>query len=405
MSVPGRVVVIGAGVMGAWTAHWLQRRGADVLLLDLYGAGNSLASSGDESRVIRSAHGPDEFYARWVIAAWDEWRALERDAGIPLVHEIGTLWMAHDPQGFEAASMRVLDRLGVAYERLERDQIARRWPILNADEIEFGMFEPRAGALMARRAVAAAVDRFVANGGEFRITRALPPRTDGAQGLAAIDLADGSSERGDEFVFACGPWLPFVFPGLLSEVIRVTRQEVIYFAPPPGDARFLAGPMPVWVDYDAAFYGIPSIEARGVKVAPDWLGPDVDPDRHERRLSDERIEASRRFLRGRFPLLADAPVIEGRICQYESTADGHFLIVRHPELSNAWILGGGSGHAYKHGPMIGEYVAALVCDDAARAGELAPPDDRFALRQREPKAVLRTSGRPPVETRPTAVVH
>jgi glycine/D-amino acid oxidase-like deaminating enzyme len=398
MSVPGRVVVIGAGVMGAWTAHHLRRRGADVLLVDLYGAGNSLSSSGDESRVIRTAHGPDEFYARWVMAAWDEWRALEGDTGLPLVHEIGTLWMAHDPRGFEAASLAVLARLGVDVERLEPSEVASRWPVVNAEEIGFAMYEPHAGAIMARRAVAAAVERFVRDGGEFRIASAHPAATDGGDGLARLRLSDGSSERADAFVFACGPWLPFVFPELLRDVIRVTRQEVIYLAPPPGDARFVAGAMPVWVDYDGAFYGIPSIEGRGFKVAPDWLGPEVHPDRHERRLSDERIDASRRFLSGRFPALAEAPVVEGRICQYESTADGHFLIVRHPSLANAWIVGGGSGHGYKHGPMIGAYVAALVAGDDATARELGPPDDRFALRERIPAAVLRTSGRPPAET-------
>ncbi|MDQ3880530.1 MAG: FAD-dependent oxidoreductase, partial [Chloroflexota bacterium] len=372
MTVPGRVVVVGAGVMGAWTAESLRRRGADVVLLDLYGPGNSLASSGDESRVIRVAHGPDEFYARWVLAAWDEWRRLERDAAVPLLHEVGTLWMAHDANGFEAAALETLTRLGVAVERLERDEIARRWPIIDAGEVLFGVFEHRAGALMARRAVAATVERFVRAGGEFRIGRALPPATDGGEGLATLRLSDGSSERADAFVFACGPWLPFVFPELLRGVIRVTRQEVIYLAPPPGDARFVAGPMPVWVDYDGAFYGIPSIEGRGCKLAPDWLGEEVDPDHFDRRLSDERIAATRRFLRGRFPLLADAPVVEGRVCQYESTADGHFLITRHPALSNAWIVGGGSGHGYKHGPMIGAYVAALVTGDDAALRDLAP---------------------------------
>ena len=404
MSAPARVIVIGAGVMGAWTAHWLRRSGADVLLLDLYGAGNSLSSSGDESRVIRTAHGPDEFYARWVMAAWTHWRDLERDAGIPLVHEIGTLWMAHDPQGFEAASMGTLERLGVPFERLEPDEVARRWPVINSAEFSFAMYEPRAGAIMARRAVAATVDRFVRGGGAFRVASAHPPVTDGGAGLTALELADGSSEPADAFVFACGPWLPFLFAELVGDVIRVTRQEVIYIAPPPGDDRFVAGRLPVWVDYDGAFYGIPSIEGRGVKVAPDWLGPEVHPDRQERRLSDERIDASRRFLRGRFPLLGDAPVVEGRICQYESTVDGHFLVVRHPQLTNAWIVGGGSGHAYKHGPMIGAYVSALVSGDDSAVRELGPADDRFALRQREPMAVLRTSGRPPSET-PTAVTH
>jgi glycine/D-amino acid oxidase-like deaminating enzyme len=172
--------------------------------------------------------------------------------------------------------------------------------------------------------------------------------------------------------------------------MTVAQQEIIYFATPPGDARFDAGNHPTWVEYDAAFYGLPSIEGRGFKVAPDWPGPMVDPDRQERRISDERIDASRAYLRRRFPALADQPVAEGRVCQYELTLDTHFIIDRHPALEGGWIVGGGSGHGFKHAPAIGEYLSALVLDEDA--GELAPPDDRFVLRARTAGLGMRTAG-------------
>ena len=398
MAAPHRVVVVGSGVMGAWTALWLRRSGTDVLLLDLYGPGNSLSSSGDESRVIRVAHGADEFYPRWVLHAWEAWRDLERAAGIPLLHEIGTLWFAHDEAGFETASARVLAGLGVESERLEPAEVARRYPGVAPDGFRFAMFEPRAGALMARRAVATVADEFVRAGGELRIARALPPSVTDADGaLGLLTLADGSVERADAFVFAGGPWLRSLFPDLLGATIGVTRQEVLYMAPPPGDGRFRAGALPVWVDYDEAFYGIPSLENRGFKLAPDWPGPEMDPDREERRPSETAVAATRAFLARRFPALADAPLSEARVCQYESTPDGHFLIDRHPALADSWIVGGGSGHGFKHGPAIGEYVAALVRGESATAAALAPPDARFRLGPRTPQAVLRTSGRPPAD--------
>ena len=171
-------------------------------------------------------------------------------------------------------------------------------------------------------------------------------------------------------------------------------------APPPGDARYQAGSLPVWVDYDQAFYGIPSIEGRGFKLAPDWPGPAVDPDRQERRLSDSAVQATRAFLARRFPGLATAPVAEGRVCQYETTADTHFVIDRHPDWSNAWILGGGSGHSFKHGPAIGEYASALVADDRSAVDELRPPDGRFAIGERRPGHGMRTSAAPPAEGAP-----
>ena len=199
----------------------------------------------------------------------------------------------------------------------------------------------------------------------------------------------------DAYVFAAGPWLPKLLGRVAGLELSVPQQEVIYFATPPGDARFDAGRAPTWVEYDAAFYGLPSIEGRGFKVAPDWPGPIVDPDRQERRISDERVEASRAYLRRRFPALADQPVSEGRVCQYELTADTHFIIDRHPTMVDAWIVGGGSGHGFKHGPVVGEYLSALVIGDSAAASHLAAPDDRFALRPRVSAPGMRTSGAAP----------
>ena len=218
-----RAIVVGAGVMGAWTALWLRRRGRDVLLLDLYGPGNSLSSSGDESRIIRASHGPDDFYPRWVARAWSQWRDVERRVGQPLLHEIGALWFAHREDGFEAASLATLRGLGMECERLARDEVARRYPVVAVDDVAFAVFEPRAGALMARRAVAAVADLFVSEGGELRIAAALPPtgsldgsdgrdgsdRSDESEGsdheLRSLRLADGSTVSADVFVIACGP--------------------------------------------------------------------------------------------------------------------------------------------------------------------------------------------------------
>ena len=377
------VIVIGAGVFGTWTARWLRRRGASVTLVDQYGPGNSLASSGDESRVTRSAHGADAHYPLWQRRSLDQWLQLDPD----LFVRTGVIWLAGRHDGFEAESADVLERLRIPTERLARATMAERWPQMVTRDLAWGLYEPEAGVVLARRAVAAAARAFVEEGGQLRIGLA---RVEGA------DLLIGDERLGaDAFVLAAGPWLPKLLGSVPGLELSVPQQEVIYFATPPGDVRFDSGSVPTWVEYEAAFYGLPSIEGRGFKVAPDWPGPIVDPDRQERRISDERVEASRAYLRRRFPALADQPVAEGRVCQYELTPDTHFIIDRHPSLPSAWIVGGGSGHGFKHGPAVGEYLSALVMDDGAAAAELAPPDDRFALRHREPARGMRTSGEAP----------
>ncbi len=389
MDRTNRVAVIGSGVMGAWTALWLARRGQQVTLVDAYGPGNALSSSGGETRVTRSAHGPDTHYPRWQRRALAEWERLQDESARRLLHETGVLWFAHSDDGFEADALRVLTSLDIPAERLEPNEVAHRFPGIAADDLAWGLYEPEGGALLARRGVAAVAAEAERRGAEVRIGLVEPPVQAG-DSLRAVRLRSGDLLEADAFVFACGPWLPALFPQV---ELSVTRQEVVFFALPPGDARFLAGPMPTWIDYDLAFYGLGSLEGRGFKCAPDAPGPIVDPDSQQRIVSAGSVDAARAFVRSRFPALGDQPVVEGRVCQYESTPDSHFVVDRHPAWRNTWIVGGGSGHGFKHGPVIGEYVAAQVVGDEELVAELAPPDGRFALAPRKPATGLRTSAR------------
>ena len=212
---------------------------------------------------------------------------------------------------------------------------------------------------MARRGVAAVARRFVAEGGRLELGWAKPGRADGRR-LLDVETGDGARHAAGTFVFAGGPWLPRLFPALLGDLIKVTKQDVVYVGPSAGDGRFDVPRMPCFIDYDAAFYGIPSVEGRGFKLAPDRYGPVFDPSTGERLVDPESVRLARRYLAERLPGLADAPVVETRICQYETTPDTHFIIDRHPDYDNVWIAGGGSGHAFKHGPVIGRYVIERI---------------------------------------------
>lgn len=395
-----RVVVVGAGVMGAWTARWLRRAGHAVTLVDRHGPANTLGSSGDVSRITRSSHGPDRFYPLWQRRALAHWRDLERQSGEELFSQAGVVWLASDGQAFEAESLASLTALGIPVERWSQDELAARVPVMRPDGVPWALFEPEAGALFALPAVAATIRAFEAEGGDVLVGRVEPPTTAVGGPGASLDrvrLADGRTLEADAFVFASGPWLPDLFPELLGPMIEPHRQDVLQFAVPAGDARYAPGAMPVWIDFEGSFYGFPSFDGVGLKACPDWLGPLERPDESARTVADETIEASRRILRRRFPAVAEQPVVKSWTCFYEVTPDAHFVIDRHPGLANSWIAGGGTGHAFKHGPVIGEYLAALVTGDRPAAAEVAPPDDRFAIRSRDPMPSFRTSGRKPAD--------
>lgn len=379
------VVVVGAGVMGAWTALQARRQGWRTTLIDAFGAGHSRATSGDETRIIRASHGADAFYARWSREAREAWIGLGEATRERLFVPAGALWFARAEDGFEAASEATLRQLGIPVERLSPRALTTRWPQLAAGDLAFAVFEPEAGLLLARRGVTAVARQFEIEGGQFELGWATPGRHRGRR-LEHVVTTSGGRHAADQFVFAAGPWLPRLFPKVLGELIRVTKQDVVYVGPPPGDGRFSSESLPCWVDYGAAFYGIPGVEGRGMKLAPDRYGPIFDPSHGERIVDPESVRLARRYLSRRFPDLADAPVVETRVCQYETTPDSHFVIDRHPDFDNVWLVGGGSGHGFKHGPVIGRHVVGRL-DGAA----LAPGEERFALgHARVPGATVRT---------------
>jgi monomeric sarcosine oxidase len=354
------VIVIGAGVLGTWTAWHLLKLGRKVLLLDAWGPAHARASSGGESRMTRTVYGRDEIYTRLAWESLDQWRWLSGRSGLPIFHPTGVVFFFGRHEPYATQSIEVHQRIGIPLEVLDRAALAKRFPQIAWDGIEFGLHEPDRGVLMARRAVQTLLQEFVAAGGEYRQAAILPPKPDAS--FDSVRTTDGESLSASRFVFACGPWLPKIFPEILAQRIFPTRQEVFFFAPPAGDARYLPAHLPGWADFNDGdiFYGIPDLESRGLKVAHDRHGPPIDPDIGDRTPTPAVIAKVREYMQRRFPAMADRPLVEARVCQYENSSNGDLLIDRHPQWENVVLLGAGSGHGFKHGPAVGSYTAQLV---------------------------------------------
>jgi len=364
------VAVIGAGVFGAWTAWHLAKRGQRVVLLEAYGPGHNRASSGGETRIIRMSYGPDEIYTRWSQRSLQQWKELFAATGQRLFLQTGVLWIAGAGDPYLGASIANLARANVKHEVMGRKELEARYPQVNFEEVDGGLLETESGVLLARRAVNCVVENARERGVELRIAQIAQPRSSG--NLTSVETRSGERISAGQFVFACGPWLGKVFPEILGPRIFPTRQEVFFFGSPAGDARFASPALPTWLFQRDEVYGMPDIESRGLKVALDRHGERVDPDTQSRLPTREAMEWARSYVAKRFPALKDTPITETRVCQYENTSNGDFLIDRHPELSNVWLAGGGSGHGFKHGPAFGEYTAGAVLGE----GQAEP---RFSL--------------------------
>jgi len=370
MSRAPDVAVIGAGVFGAWTALQLRRSGRSVTLVDAFGAGNSRSSSGGASRVVRIGYGREAIYSVWAQRSLVAWQELFRDGRHELFTQTGVLWMARADDPSTDATIETLRRLRVPFETFDRAKLEQRYPQFNFGPITRGVLEPEAGVIMARRAVQAVVRQAVKQSVDYRLTAVRPPSGDGP--LDALVTSDGDRITAGTYVFACGPWLPTLFPTVLGDRLTPTRQEVFFFGLEPGDRRFAPPAMPAWMDLAGGVYGLPDLEGRGFKVGLDHHGPPFDPETGDRTVSADALQVARMILARRVPALKEAPLLEAHVCQYSNSWNGDFVIDRHPGLDNVWLVGGGSGHGFKHGPAVGTYV----CDQLSGRGT---PEARFTL--------------------------
>jgi glycine/D-amino acid oxidase-like deaminating enzyme len=381
------VVVIGAGAFGGWTAWWLRRLGARVTLVDAYGPGNSRATSGDETRGVRSSYGDrayPELWVRWAREAMSRWKAFDEEWGRPMKTRLyfttGDLIFREQEENFTQRAREWWDKLQVPYQVLAPDDVVRDLSrVIALRGITVVLYEPDAGVVRARRACEVVAEAFRQAGGTVVIGTAVREDREGNR-LAGLQLAAPAAYlRAQAYVFALGPWFPRYWPALMGERIRTPMGYVHYFGTPPGDERFTVPNMPSW--NFPGVTGWPAIPAdnRGFRVR--WRGERLfDPDTSQRAFDRRHDRLARRLLRERFPLLTAAPLLETRACHYEISASRNFIIDRHPEMENVWIAAGGSAEGFKFGPMVGEYVAKRVLGDEGDP-EIA---EGFSLRMSAP---------------------
>ncbi len=376
---PGRnaeIVVIGGGAFGGWTAYHLQRLGHQVTLVDLYGPGNSRATSGDETRGIRTGYGDNALWSGWASEAIRRWEAWDKEWGTQMFTQTGDLCMRPDWDGFLTTTMATWDRVGVRYEKVTGDEVRQRFPQMDVTGLEVGVFEPDAGVARARYACLTVAEQFVRLGGEIVLGRAAFGDQSGGR-LVDITLEPGGRLEAQTFVFAVGPWFPKLMPELLGDRIRIPLGHVFYYGAPPGDLRFNAPQCPSYNFPGVTGWPILGHDSRGFRVRVGGRQAD-DPDSSVRFIPEEFHEPARRVLTERFPTLADAPLLETRACHYEISDTRNFIIDRHPEYDNVWLAGGGNAEGFKFGPMLGPYIADRVTGRATdaeydEAFRLTPP--------------------------------
>lgn len=378
------IVVIGAGAFGGWTALHLQRMGASVTLVDMYGPGNSRATSGGETRGVRSSYGEDKLtWVRWANLAMERWKQWDHEwrdqLDAPLFYTTGDIILRDNPEEpMIRSSAAAWDQLGVPYEALTPDEVRHRWPVIDVSTFTTALYEPNAGVVRARRACGAVARAFERAGGRIVIGRAELVRAAASNGASAQVLVDGEPMSAGTYVFACGPWLGKVLPDVMANKLRTPLGHVFYYGTPPGDERFNWPNLPSYNVPGCTGWPTIAPDNRGFRVRTGGQQPS-DPDLSVRWVPPEGHERPREVLRKYFPALADAPVLETRACHYESSVSRNFVIDTHPDHPNVWITGAGSAEAFKQGPVLGDFIAHRILGVAT---DLADPEE-FKLSEEE----------------------
>lgn len=373
-------VVIGAGIAGASAALALRRRGLDVTLIDAREPGHARAASAGDHRILRASHGSDQLYTRWSREARLRWMELGAEVGQELFVQSGAVMLAKAGHTqWEDASRDTLARLGVPSFVVDVDELRLRLPLIDARGLAYGLWEPESGFVYARRAVQATVRLFVEMGGVLR-------RGVGGTDERERPLVDGRPIEAGVIVFACGAWMGRLFRRTLGQLLDIVRQDVMMVEPPPGATGYDADSFPAWIDHGYPAYGIPASGGYGFKAVLNWRGITLDIDRDDRLISPTSVARTRRYLAHRFPALANAPIVGQEVGQIANTTDTHFLIDHHPAHDRLVLVAGDSGHLFKHGPVVGDHIAALALNEI-------DPEPRFSLGKR-PAVAVTSADRP-----------
>ncbi len=347
------VLVVGAGIAGVMTALSLRRRGYQVTLIDRWEPGHPRASSTDYSRIIRSIHGSDQLYTKWVREARTRWMELQAQMNRSLYVECGALIIATEGRSqWEDSTLETFDKLSVPYFKFDVDELRVRFPQFDFKNVAYGIYEPESGLLMAHRAVVETASLFQREGGRIIRGRVY---TDDFERL----YLNGSPLEADLIVVTAGPWLRDLFRRTLGPHLQVVRQNIIYTSTPDSEAMFDCQNMPCWVDHGYQAYGTSSVEGSGVKAAIAWTEAIIDLDNDDRVVDEATFNRTRLYLQNRFPKLVNQKAVDQKACQIAMTSDTHFIVDFHPEYDNVLIAGGCSGHLFKHGPVFGDFVAGV----------------------------------------------
>lgn len=359
-------LVVGAGIFGITAAIELRKRGHTVGVLNPDTIPHPLAASTDISKVVRMEYGADQEYMDMVEDCIDGWHAWNEQFGDRLYHEVGFLMLCRQPvsaglNDFETASYKNLLLKGYQPEHLNAEALQRRFPVVNTDIYPEAFFNPKAGFAESGRVVQTLAGYAVQLGVTVHEGQTAISLEQSGGRVIAVNTREGNRFEAGHTVVCAGAYTPYLIPEIMANM-RITGHPVFHLK--PGKPELFQSPQFTVFTADisnSGWYGFPLHPREGVvKIANHGVGVELHPERDERIVTEQDTNQFRQFLRESFPVLANDPIVFTRRCLYNDTLDGHFWIDNHPGTGALTVAAGGSGHALKMAPVLGDMIATVA---------------------------------------------
>ncbi len=359
MSKQFDVIVIGIGGMGAATCWHLARRGVRVLGLEQHEIGHDLGSSGGVSRIVRCGYYEDPDYVPLAVRAFEYWEELAASTTDSLWKKCGGLFLGPSSGQVVAATAHSLAKHDLAYAMLEHSDLRRQFPQFRLPSDYAGVFEEKAGAILAGRAVEVMVHEALKHGGEIIGGQRVTELSQAGSSICVQTNHDAYFT--DRVVVTAGPWTKTLVTKMAPH-LTVTRQSVFWFWPKKPEL-FTDEVFPIWICEEPSgdqWYGTPCLPGRpGIKVAPHVPGKATHPDQVDRTLDEAELSAAKHILKNRIPD-GSGSFLSYKTCLYSSSPDENFIIDWDDQIPGVCFACGFSGHGFKFAPVIGEALADLA---------------------------------------------
>ncbi|MET9627007.1 N-methyl-L-tryptophan oxidase [Lentzea sp. NPDC006480] len=347
------VIVIGLGGMGSAAAYRLAQRGKRVLGLEKFTAVHAHGSSHGGSRITRQAYFEDPAYVPLLLRAHEMWDQIERDSGEQIFHRVGGILVGAPDSRTISGSRASAEQYGLKHELLDAHQIRARFPTMHPADDEIALYEAGAGLVVPERSVRAHLELAAKAGAELHFEEQVTHWEDGK-----VTTARAIYEA--EHIVVCpGPWAPELLRDL--EIPFEVERQVQFFFTPTEDFR--GHPVYIW-EREGTFYGFPELDG-AVKIAIFGEGETCTPDTIDRTVHDHEVRHITDYVQPRMPGIPGT-LQRAATCMFTNTADGHFVVAKHPGHDTVTVACGFSGHGFKFVPVVGEILADLVTDGATR---------------------------------------